>query len=159
VRFSGTISEGPTLAWAEVLAVVIFGTSLVLLPKASTQEEGGVFTDSRTASKTLSILRFLGVSVVIGSFGNIVAFIFGCSGTFSVTGSGSLARSAVTPVGTIGMASIAGGVVSTFSLSFGTSAVSMRLGRRVKTLTFFDLDKLEDAEVKSFLFLPCFHVG
>jgi hypothetical protein len=117
VRFSGTISEGPTSAWAEVLAVVIFGTSLVLLPEASTQEEGGVFTDSRTASKTLSILRFLGVSVVISSFGNIVAFISGCSGTFSVTGCGSLARLAVTPVGTTGMASIAGGLFPPFHLA------------------------------------------
>jgi hypothetical protein len=35
----------------------------------------------------------------------------------------------------------------------------MCLGRRVKTLTFFDLDTLEDVEVAAFLFLPCFHVG
>jgi hypothetical protein len=80
------------LAWAEVLTVIIFGTSLVLLLEALVEEEGGVFIDSRTASKTLAILRFLGVSVVIGSFGNIVTFIFSYSGTFSVTSSGSLAR-------------------------------------------------------------------
>jgi hypothetical protein len=48
---------------------------------------------------------------------------------------------------------------ATLSLSFGTSAVSMRLGRCVKTLTFFDLDTLEVAEVATFLFFPCFHVG
>jgi hypothetical protein len=105
VRFSGTTSEGPASARAEVLAVIIFETSSVLLPEAST-EEGGVFTYSRIASKTLAILHFLGVPVVIGSFENIV--VFGCSGTFSVTGSGSLARSAVTSVGTTGIASVAG---------------------------------------------------
>jgi hypothetical protein len=92
-----------------VLTVIIFGTSLVLLLEALAEEEGGVFIDSRTASKTLAILRFLGVPVVIGSFGNIVTFIFGYSGTFSVTSSGSLARYAVTPVGTIGIDSIVGG--------------------------------------------------
>jgi hypothetical protein len=159
VRFSGMASEGPTSAWAEVLAIIIFGASLVLLSEASAEEEGGVFTDSRTTSKMLAILCFLGVPVVIDSFGNIVTFIFGCSGTFSVIGSNSLARSAVTPVGTIGIASIAGEVVSTFSFSFGTLSVSMCLGRRVKTLIFFDLDTLEDAEVTAFLYLPCFRVG
>jgi hypothetical protein len=117
MRFSGTTSEGPTSAWAEVLAVILFGTSSILPPEASIEEEGGVFTDSKTTSKTLAILYFLGVHVVIGGFGNIVAFIFGCSGTFSITGSGSLARSAVTPVGTTGMASIAGGLFPPFHLA------------------------------------------
>jgi hypothetical protein len=48
---------------------------------------------------------------------------------------------------------------TTPSLSFGISTVSMRLGRRIKTLTFFDLDTLEVAGVAAFLFFPCFRVG
>jgi hypothetical protein len=110
-------SEGPASAWVEVLTVIIFGTSLVLLPEASTEEEGGIFIDSRTASKTLAILLFLGVPVVVGSFDNIVTFIFGCSGTFSVTGSSSQARSAIIPVGTTGIASMAGGLFPPFHLA------------------------------------------
>jgi hypothetical protein len=82
-----------------------FGTTLVRLP----EEEGGVFTDSRTASKMLAILLFLGVPVVVDSFGNIVTFIFGWSGTFSISGSRSLTRSAIILVGTTGIASMAGG--------------------------------------------------
>jgi hypothetical protein len=159
VSFSGTTSEEPASAWAEVLVVIIFGTSSVLLPEASLEEEGGVFTNCRTTSKTLAILLFSGVPVVLGSFDNIATFIFGCSSTFYVTGTSSLAGSAIIPVGTTGIASMAGGVVSTLSLSFGTSAVSMRLSRCVKTLIFFDLDTPEDAEVEAFLFFPCFHVG
>ena len=89
----------------------------MLFRSASAEEEGGVFTDSRTTSKMLAILCFLGVPVVIDSFGNIVTFIFGCSGTFSVIGSNSLARSAVTPVGTIGIASIAGRLFPPFHLA------------------------------------------
>jgi hypothetical protein len=94
--------------------------------------------------------------VALDTFSNIADFIFGCSDIFSFAGSGSLVRSGVAPVGTAG---IARRVISTTSLSFGTSVVSMRLGRRIKTLTFFDLDALEDAEVAAFLFFPCFRVG
>jgi hypothetical protein len=104
VRFSGIASEGPASAWADVLAVIISGTSLVLLPEASSEEGGNIFTDSRIASKTLAILLFLGVPVVAGSFGSTITFIFGYSGTFSATfsGSGSLAGSAIVPIGTTG---------------------------------------------------------
>jgi hypothetical protein len=45
------------------------------------------------------------------------------------------------------------------SIGLGTSIDSMRLGRCVKTLTFFDLGALEVAEVTFFLFFPCFHEG
>jgi hypothetical protein len=91
--------------------------------------------------------------VALGTFGNIADFIFGCSGIFSFTGYGSLPRSTVASVGTTG---IAGRLTSTTSLRFGTSTVSMCLGRRVKTLTFFDLDTIEDTEVATFLFSLAF---
>jgi hypothetical protein len=119
VRFSSTASEGPASAWAEVLAVIIFGTSSVLLPEAST-EGGGILTDSRTASKTLAILLLLGVAAVAGSFGNIVTFIFGSSGTFSVTfsSSGSLIGSAIIPVGTTGTVSMARGLFPPFHITW-----------------------------------------
>ena len=68
VGFSCTIFEEPASAWAEALAIIIFGASPILLLEASTEEEGGVFTDSRIASKTLAILLFYGVPVALGTF-------------------------------------------------------------------------------------------
>jgi hypothetical protein len=117
IRFSGMTSEGPASAWAEVLAVIILELLQFLLPEALAEEEGSAFTDSRTASKMLAILLFLRVPVVVGSFGNIVTFIFVCSGTFSVTGSGSLVRSAIIPIGTTGIASMDGGLFPPFHLA------------------------------------------
>jgi hypothetical protein len=67
-------------------------------PEASAEVGGGVFTDSKRASKTLAILLFLGVVVVAAdSFGNNVIIIFGCSATFS--DSGSLVGSAIASIG------------------------------------------------------------
>jgi hypothetical protein len=45
------------------------------------------------------------------------------------------------------------------SIGLGTSTVSMRLGRCVKTLTFFGFGVLEIAEAAVFLFFPCFREG
>jgi hypothetical protein len=146
---------------AEVLAVIISVTSSPLLPEASAKEEGGVFTDSKIASKTLTILLFLGVHVVADSFGSAITIILGCSGTFSATfsDSGSLAGSAMVSTGIAGTISLARGVVSALSINFGTSAVSMRLGLHVKTLIFFDFDTPVDVEAATFLFIPCFWAG
>jgi hypothetical protein len=45
------------------------------------------------------------------------------------------------------------------SPSFDTVAVSMYLGRCVKTLIFLPFGTVEMAEVAAFLFFPCFHEG
>jgi hypothetical protein len=91
VGFSCTISEEPTSAWAEALAVIIFGAFQFY----SAEEEGGILADPKTASKTLAILLFLGVPVALGSFDNIASFIFGGSSTLSVIDSDSPARPAI----------------------------------------------------------------
>src|SRR5690242_11830513 len=115
--------------------------------------------DSIIASRTLAILLFLGVAAgMLDGFGGSVArdelSAFNCSVVFSSFGSSVgfvLASTGIERHGS--MTGI------TTSLSFGTSTISMRLGRRVKTLTFFDLDTLEVVEVETFLFFPCFRVG
>jgi hypothetical protein len=115
--FSGTISEEPVLAWAEALAVIIFGASSFFLVEASAEEESGVFAVSKTASKSLAILLFHGVPVALGSFGSIDAFIFGGFGTFSVIESDSSAGYVIIPVSTTGVASVAGGMFPHFHLA------------------------------------------
>jgi FtsZ-interacting cell division protein ZipA len=81
-------------------------------------------------------LKAFSCSVVISSFGTSASFDLASAG---IEQPGSVTR-------------------ATLSLSFSTSAISIRLGRCVKTLTFFDLDTLEVAEVKVFLFFPCFRM-
>jgi hypothetical protein len=84
-RFFGADFEGPVSAWAEeVLAVTISLASSILLLEALAEVGGDVFT--KTTSKILAILLFLGVPVVVAdSFGSAVTIILGCSGTFSST--------------------------------------------------------------------------
>jgi hypothetical protein len=47
---------------------------------------------------------------------------------------------------------------SALSISFGTSAVPMGFGLRVKTLTLFGFDALEEVEPATFL-TPCLQTG
>jgi hypothetical protein len=111
-----------------------------------------VFIDSITTSSTLAILLFLGVDVgTFDTFSNSVLHgglrAFGCPTTFSSFDSSA------------GTERLGSGIQADLSINFSTSAVSMCLGRRVTTLTFFYFGVLEDAGVAVFLFFPCFHEG
>ena len=142
-----------------MLASTVSLKSFACVPGASAEAGGYVFTDSITASNTLAILLFLGVAVgMFDGFGSSV--VHGGLSTFKgsavFSSFGSLVGFVLASTGIERSGSMTG---ATLSLSFGTSAVSMRMGRCVKTLTFFDLVTLEVAEVKAFLFFPCFRVG
>jgi hypothetical protein len=101
--FSGAAFEGPL-------------ASSIFLPEASVEVGGGVFIDSKTTSKTLAILLFLGVAVVVAdSFGDAVTSIYGCSATLS--NFGSLVGSAIASVGIAGAVSVAGGQFLPFQLT------------------------------------------
>jgi hypothetical protein len=118
-----------------------------------------VFTDSITASNTLAILLFLGVVAgMLDGFGSSIVHgglsAFNCSAAFSSFGSSASFVLALTDTERLGYV-----IGAAPSISFGKSTVSMRLGRRVKTLTFFVLDALEVAWVAAFLFFPCFREG
>jgi hypothetical protein len=99
------------------------------------RKEAGVdvFTDSITSSSTLAILLFLGVAAgMLDGFGSSIAHgghsAFNGSTVFSSFGS------LVTFVLALAGIERLGSVIRVApSLSFGTSTVSMRLGRRVKT--------------------------
>jgi hypothetical protein len=91
-----------------------------------------VFTDYITASSTLAILHFLGVVAGIpDAFGNSVMHdrlrAFSCTTAFSSFGSS--AGSILASTGTDRHGS---DIEANPSISFDTSAVSMRLGRHVK---------------------------
>jgi hypothetical protein len=101
-----------------------------------------VFTDSITTSSTLAILLFIGVTAgMLDGFGSSVVqgglSAFSCSVIFS-----SFGTSTGFDLASAGIERPVSVTVATLSLSFGTSVVSIRLGRCVKTLTFFDLDTL-----------------
>jgi nicotinamide riboside transporter PnuC len=131
----------------------LFVSIFIFTPRASAEVGGGVFTDSKTTFKTLAILLFLGVAVVVtDSFGNAVTSIFGCTASFF--DSSSLVGSAIAFIGIAGAVSVARGTVSAFSINFGTLAVSMHFSLRVKTLTFFAFGAPEEVEAATFLFSP-----
>jgi hypothetical protein len=121
---------------------------------ASTETGVDVFTASITASSTLAILLFLGVVTgILDGFGGSV--MHGGLRTFSGSAAffsfGYSAGSVLASTGT--------DIEADPSISLGTSAVSMRLGQCVKTLTFFNFGALEATEVTVFLFFPCFREG
>jgi hypothetical protein len=157
---SAGTSEGPVLEIVCTMSASSdFFETLPSVLGASAEEGVDVFIDSITASSTLAILLFLGV--VVGMLDGFDSFVvhgglsaFNCSAAFSSFGSSAGFVLASTDTERHGSAI---GVAP--SISFGTLAVSMRLGRHVKTLTFFDLDTLEVVEVAAFLFSPCFHEG
>jgi hypothetical protein len=96
--------------------------SSIFSPKASAEAEVGVFTDSKTTSKTLAILLFLGVVVaVVDSFGNPATVgglsSFGYSSIVSF-GPGSFTGSALASTGMAGTVSVAKGTTSTLSINF-----------------------------------------
>jgi hypothetical protein len=157
---SARTSEGPV---SEIVCTMAassdFFEALPSVLGASTEAGVNVFTDSIIASSTLAILLFLGVVAgMLDGFDSSAVHVglsaFNCSAAFSSFGSSAGFVLAPTDTEQLGSA-----IGVTLSISFGTSAVSMRLGRRVKTLTFFDFNVLEVTEVATFLFFPCFREG
>jgi hypothetical protein len=142
-----------------------------------TSVETGVVTlvDSMTASSTLAILRLFGVTT--GIFDTSADFLnSGSSTVFSFASVGHFGTSAilvsVCSAAVFRISSSADPVVASVgagnsgsivdegpSASFGTLAISMYLGRCVKTLIFLPFDVAEMAEAAVFLFFPCFHEG
>jgi hypothetical protein len=120
-----------------------------------------------TAAITLVILLLLGVVagtfVTFGNFSSAGGLkIYGS--TIVVSSSGFLAASSLASAGfAIGTFDNSIGLATTVedapSSNFGTMAVSMYLGRCVKTLIFLPFSTVEMAESAVFLFFPCFHEG
>jgi hypothetical protein len=76
----------------EACRIIVSFASLDFSPDASAVAGTGAFMDSKTASKTLAILLFLGVAVaVLDGLDNLVTTrglsTFGCSAAFSDSGS------------------------------------------------------------------------
>jgi hypothetical protein len=160
--FASANIEGPASETACVVPASI--DPFKILPSAlGASAEAGVdaFTDSMTASNTLAILHFFGVAAVIpvgilDSFANFFSRdrlkAFDYSVIFFSFGSSAGLNLALT-----GTERLGSDIEADPSISFGTSAVSMRLGQRIKT--FFDFGALEVAEAAVFLFFPCFREG
>jgi hypothetical protein len=163
--FSGTLSStsliGTTfegLASARAVAMLVAILSLAsseFSPDNLAEAETGAFTDSKTTSKTLAFLLFLGVTVlVLDGFDSSVTVgglsTVGCSAAFS--NSDSLTGFVLALIGNTGVVSMAEGATSTFSMSFDTSVVPKGFGLRVKTLALFDFGALEEVEATTFLF-------
>jgi hypothetical protein len=155
-----TETEGPAskTVYAMPASSDFFEISPIVLG-ASAEEGVDVFMDSITASNTLAILLFLRVIAgILDGFGSSIAHgglrAFNRSAAFSSFGSS--VGSVLASTGTKWLGSY---IEVDPSISFDTSAVSMRLGPRVKTLIFFYFDALEVVEVAAFLFFPCFREG
>jgi hypothetical protein len=168
-------TEGPTSVSARAVA-----TSTTFFAG----EGVNALVDSMTASSTLAILLLLGVIAgAFDTFGNsgsggglkifggpAVSSQFGSSAAFPLVSSVCFGASADPVAGTFGnsvnsslvlagtgySASVVEDVPSP---SFGNVAVSMYLGRCVKTLIFLPFGTAEMAEVAAFLFFPCFREG
>jgi hypothetical protein len=102
------------------------------------------------ASSTLAILLLLGVAAgIFDAFGSSVSHnelrAFSCSIAFFSSG-----PSAGFVLASIGAEQLGSDTEEDPSIGLGTSAISMRLGRCVKTLTFFDLGVLEVAKHQCF---------
>jgi hypothetical protein len=115
----------------------------------------GIFTNSKTASKTLAILLFLGVVVAVAdSFGNSVTMgqlsNFGYSAVFF--GPGSSTGPALASIAITEVAFVASRLASALLMSFGTSAVPIGFDLRVKTLALFGFGTVEEVEAAVFIF-------
>jgi hypothetical protein len=134
----GPVSEGPI---SEIVCTMAassnFFEDLPSVIGASAEAGVNVFTDSITASSTLAILLFLGVVAgMLDGFGNSIVHGGLSAFNFSVAFS-SFGSSAGFVLASTGTERLGSAIGAALSISFGTSAVSMRLGRCVKTLTFF----------------------
>jgi hypothetical protein len=163
VDFLGTLSstsligaafEGPSsVRTVVVLAVIVSLASPIFSPNASSEVGVGAFMDSKTASKTLSIHLFLGVTVaVLNGFGSRITdgglSTFGCSAVFSDPG--SFTGSILASIDVEGAVFMAEGAASALSISFGTSVVLIGFSLRVKTLALFSFGALEEVEAATF---------
>jgi hypothetical protein len=111
--------------------------------------------DSKTTSKTLAILLFLGAAVAVldGLDSPVTAGVlstFGYSGAFS--DSGSLTKPVLASIDIAGAVSVAEGAPSALSISFSISAIPIGFSLRVKTLSLFGFGTLEEVEAATFLF-------
>ena len=145
-----------------VLAAVTSFASSDFWPDASAEAGVGAFTDSRTTSKTLAILLFLGVAVVVvDSFDNRVTVgglsTFGCSAIFS--DSCTFTGFTLPSVDMVGADYVPEGPASALSISIGTTVVPIGFGLRVRTLAVFGFSAPEKVKVATFLFPPCLWVG
>lgn len=133
--------------------------------------------DSRTASSTLAILLLGVIAGAFDTFDNsgstgelkifgspVVSPSSGFSVVFPLASTACFSASADPVAGTFGTsadsslelagAGCPGSAMDVPSASFGTVAVSMYLGRCVKTLIFLPFGAAEMAEVAVFLFFP-----
>jgi hypothetical protein len=108
-----------------------------------------IFGSSTGSSSSGSLTVFSLASV--GRFGTPVDSVFSCPITFGT--------SVDSPLELIGAGYPGSTMEDVPSASFGTLAVSMYLGRCVKTLIFLLFDAAEMAKTTAFLFFPCFHEG
>jgi hypothetical protein len=141
--------------------------------------------NSMTASSTLAILLLLGVIAgAFDTFGNsgscgrlkifggpVVSSQSGSSVAFPLASAICLGASVDPVAGTFGTSAdssalrpigadyLGSAMEDVPSLSFGTVAVSIYLGRCVKTLIFLSFGTTEIAEAVVFLFFPCFREG
>jgi hypothetical protein len=103
-------------------------------------------------SASVGGLNISGGTIVSPSSGFLTASSLASAAFFGVsTGSA---------VGTFGKSiCLASAVEDVPSPNFGTTTVSIYLGRWVKTLIFLPFGTAEMAKVAIFLFFPCFHEG
>ena len=168
-------TEGPTSVSTRTVA-----SSTVSLAGARVD----ALVDYRTVSSTLAILLLLGVTAgafdtfsnsgsagglkifgsptVSPSSGSLAAFPLASAPCFGVSTdlvAGTFGNSANFSLGLAGAGCSASEVEDVPSPSFVTMAVSMYLGRCVKTLIFLPFGTTEMAEVAAFLFFPYFREG
>jgi hypothetical protein len=159
ISLTGAALEGPASVRAVVaLAVVTSLASSDFLLDASEEARVGTFMDSKTTSKTIAILLFLGVAAAVVDSIDIPVIAgglitFGYSAVFS--DSGSFTGFTLASVDMAGADSIPEGAASALSVSFDTSVLPIGLSLRVRTLALFGFGALEEVEVASFLFPPC----
>jgi hypothetical protein len=165
VDFSETLSstspigasfEGPASARTLVVLVVIASlASSDFSPDASAEAGIDALMDYKTTSKTLAILLFLGVAVVVlDGFDNPVTTgglnTFVCSAAFF--DSDSFTGPVIASIHISGVVSMAEGAASAYLISFSTSTVPIGFDLRVKTLDLFGCGALEEVEATTFLF-------
>jgi hypothetical protein len=157
----------------------------VVVASAASFAEAGVdaLVDSKTAFSMLAILLLLGVIAgALDTFGNSgsgsglkifcspagssssgssAAFLAsaGCFGASADSFAGTFDTSANSPLAPVGVGYFGSVVEEAPSVSFDTLAVSMFLGRCVKTLIFLPFGVVEITEVAAFLFFPYFREG
>jgi hypothetical protein len=107
-------------------------------------------------------LKIFGSLAVSPSSGSSVAFSLAsavCFGALAESVAGTFGTSAGSSSKSAGAGYPCSAIEVVLSVSFGTMAVSIYLGRCVKTLIFLPFGAAEMAEVAVFLFFLCFREG